>query len=752
MVKYHSGSTNQNCTAALRYAALGYKVYPVWGIRDGKCLCGGLKGCRPGKHPYGKAVPHGEKDATTDAETLRRWFRGDGVNVGISIDGFCVLDPDCHSADANGIETLAEWERRYENLPLTPTVKTGGGGRHYYFKPLGMSLKPKEQVGVGVELLTSGGVIAPPSLHELGGRYEWLTPLETPLADMPQWLINLIRKDAETPKPKTAESKSFDPMRFVVGGTTFADLGRLNAGERNDAVNSVIGSMLANGFTPEQVLTDGLHWAEWQEPPYSADDMREKVRWCSAKSHIEIDDLPIRPIQEGEVVQPLTVRRSPFAGTVESETPPHPVSPPDAYYGVLGDFVKAIEPHTEADALGILACLLAGVGNALGRGVHHLIGRRHAANLFVLLVGDTTDRKGTCWDIAEELLSLAAPAWAGACLENGFGSGQGVVWRIRDANGDDEGTADKRLMVAEEEFGKPLKLAKSENSILAATMREAFDGKPLSIMNKGENRYGCRSPHVSVIGMITPAELHALVKGNTSVKDGFLNRFLLIGVKRTRYLPQGGDWRSVALRFAPMLREAMAKADACREPFALDKRAGALWDKEYCRLEERRSGDYGSMVARLSVHALKVAMAYAALDGEPLIRERHLRAALALIAHADKTASELFGGSAGTPAEPQDEEPPHAKLLNLIRSRQDGIIKRDAHRLWNNKRKATELDADFRLLEHCGFIVERNGRWSARESDTGGGVVQQSFSDGRTENGEHADERLAVACGEERRL
>jgi hypothetical protein len=477
-----------------------------------------------------------------------------------------------------------------------------------------------------------------------------------------------------------------------------------------------------------------------------------KVRHFSARQDVKIADLHF---SQNELLHKdeTTIRYSQFGDGVEKGTTPPPVKPLDAYYGVLGDFVKAVEPHTEADPLGILTCLLCGVGNALGREVHHQIGRRHACNLFVLLCGETTDRKGTCWDIAEELLALANPQWADVCVENGFGSGEGLVDRIRDANGDDEGVADKRLLVVEEEFGKPLKLAKSEKSILSDMMRTAFDGKPLSVMNRGGNRYKCREPHIGIVGNITPAELLKLVKGMTAIQDGFLNRFLLCGVKRTRYLPQGSDWRSVAMRFAPLLREAMATASACNEPFALHEDATALWEKEYWRLEQKRSGDYGNVVARLSVHTLKVAMVYAVLDGSTAIRESHLQASLAVIAHAEKTALEVFGGSATTSEEPSndlpDEEPPHAKLLNLIRSRPDGINKTDAHALFNRHRKADDLDADFRLLGQQGFIVEMEGRWYSADCFKGGCVVQpkDTTCEERTANGEpaeppHADEAL----------
>jgi hypothetical protein len=131
MSKYNSSLIPNNQAEALRYASVGYKVFPVWGIKEGRCLCGGIDDCHPGKHPYGKAVPHGAKDATTDADTIRKWFKGEGVNVGISIDGFWVLDVDKRHG---GMETLAAWERQYGAMPITPTVQSGGGGWHFYFK------------------------------------------------------------------------------------------------------------------------------------------------------------------------------------------------------------------------------------------------------------------------------------------------------------------------------------------------------------------------------------------------------------------------------------------------------------------------------------------------------------------------------------------------------------------------------------------------------------------------------------------
>src|SRR6516225_3442672 len=56
---------------ALEYARAGFRVLPVHTIRNGACSCGGMKGCKPGKHPIANLVRHGSKDATTDEATIR---------------------------------------------------------------------------------------------------------------------------------------------------------------------------------------------------------------------------------------------------------------------------------------------------------------------------------------------------------------------------------------------------------------------------------------------------------------------------------------------------------------------------------------------------------------------------------------------------------------------------------------------------------------------------------------------------------
>ena len=79
-----------------------------------------------------------------------------------------------------------------------------------------------------------------------------------------------------------------------------------------------------------------------------------------------------------------------------------------AYFGLVGEIVKAIEPHTEADSVAILAQLLVGFGNLIGRSAHVQVGPAfHHGNEFALLIGQTsTGRKGSSWS---EVLRLLAP-------------------------------------------------------------------------------------------------------------------------------------------------------------------------------------------------------------------------------------------------------------------------------------------------------------------------------------------------------
>ena len=91
-------------------------------------------------------------------------------------------------------------------------------------------------------------------------------------------------------------------------------------------------------------------------------------------------------------------------------------------------------------------------------------------------------------------------------------TGEGLIWAVRDpvikrdAKGEeetvDEGVTDKRLLVVEEEFSRPLKCANREHNTLSAVFRQAFDTGNLRILTK-TNPAESTAAHVSIVGHIT---------------------------------------------------------------------------------------------------------------------------------------------------------------------------------------------------------------------------------------------------------
>ncbi len=103
-------------------------------------------------------------------DNLKKWFgNGSKNNIGIvtgAISGICVLDFDTPEA--------YELAKKI-GLPDTPTVKTGKG-YHYYFKYReGIRNFQKRDDLPGIDLRGDGGyVVAPPSIHPSGEKYEWM--------------------------------------------------------------------------------------------------------------------------------------------------------------------------------------------------------------------------------------------------------------------------------------------------------------------------------------------------------------------------------------------------------------------------------------------------------------------------------------------------------------------------------------------------------------------------------------------------
>ena len=164
----------------------------------------------------------------------------------------------------------------------------------------------------------------------------------------------------------------------------------------------------------------------------------------------------------------------------EEETTPPPrewPAPPHeaAFYGLAGEIVRTIDPHTEADPVAVLVQSVVYFGNVIGRSAHfQVVADKHDGNEFAVLMGRSSKaRKGTSHGQVHGMYSTVedtTPAsWATDRIQSGLSSGEGVIWAVRDEiqkqekvnqRGEapryetvvaDEGIKDKRLLVYEPE-------------------------------------------------------------------------------------------------------------------------------------------------------------------------------------------------------------------------------------------------------------------------------------------------------------
>jgi hypothetical protein len=692
---------NQNGDDALQiaksYATAGFKILPLHTLVDGQCTCGASVCHSPGKHPVIKNGVHG---ATTDAVVLEDWWhQAPDANIGIAAgDGIVVVDID---PKHNGMATLSGWEAAHGPMPRTPTVKTGSGGRHYYFRcPNDKTIGNRTAIGPGIDIRgTNGYVVAPPSLHASGQRYEWLTSLSEPLATIPTWLCDYLEQSPHTPRGGASGGLI---MKVADSLEDLPDHPGAGEGTRHDTLCRLVGRHLAMGDSQERILEQAYSWGERCKPPMGEMEI-ERVVTGIARKHRDSTDRAAVAVDEDVDQVPLP------------SPPAWPHLHDDALQGVLGEIVTSIKPHTEADPVAVLFTAIAIFGNIVGRSPHFMIeGDQHHTNMFCAIVGDSSrGRKGTSLSRTLSLFSTADPKWYRDCRQSGLSSGEGLIHAVRDPITEtqvvskkdeapstqvfvkDPGVADKRLFVVESEFAQTLKVMKREGNTLSPVIRQAWDNGRLQVLTK-MNSSKATDAHISILAHITRAELIAQM-GSTDYLNGFANRFLWVRVRRSKLLPDGGAFFN-ASPFQQRLSQSVDKAYRIKT-MTRSREARALWFSVYPELTAESPGTLGAVIGRGEAQTLRLSMIYALIEGSAIIEESHLRAALAAWRYCVASASGIFPNTA--PLDPLD-----AKLLAAIQAH-PGINRRGLHKATGGNVKAVELAQSLARLRDAGLAHDR---------------------------------------------
>lgn len=385
---------------------------------------------------------------------------------------------------------------------------------------------------------------------------------------------------------------------------------------------------------------------------------------------------------------------------------------PEAYYGVAGELVQAIAPHTEADPAGLLIQLLVAFGNLVGRNAYFPAGAdHHYTNEFTVMVGPSGwGRKGSSWSAILRALGLTDGEWANARIQSGLSSGEGLIWAVRDAiegkepirEGKriagyqtvikDHGVNDKRLMVVESEFAATLRVSERDGNTLSPVIRNAWDTGILRVLTKNSPAQSTGA-HISIIGHITKDELLKYLT-DSEAGNGFANRFLWVAVKRSKFLPDGGMLHTVDLgALIGRLNDAVLFAHSAGI-MRRDEEAAELWREVYPRLCGDRRGLFGAVTSRAEAHTLRLSCLYALLDRSDVVRIPHLATALEVWRYSEDSCRYIFGDSLG--------DPTADGILAALRRNSAGMTRTEISHLFDRHKPTGEVARALSLLQECG--------------------------------------------------
>jgi hypothetical protein len=397
-----------------------------------------------------------------------------------------------------------------------------------------------------------------------------------------------------------------------------------------------------------------------------------------------------------------------------------PILADEARYGLVGDILKTIDPHTEADPVAVLANLLAAFGNAIGRGTFVRVGADlHYLKLFAGLVGETSKgRKGTSWGPVRDLMVAVDLEWAEERILGGLSSGEGLVFAVRDRvvgedkDGNemvkDEGVKDKRLFILEPELASVLKVMAREGNTLSPIIRQAWDDGRLQVMTRN-NPMKATDAHVSIVGHITKTELLRHLT-ETEAANGFANRFPWLMVRRSKQLLFGGEWYKVDT--ASLVKRLGEALEFGKSPVEIGwgKTARAIWPEIYGPLSEGKPGLFGAVIGRAEAQVVRLAALYAVLDLSYDIEREHLMAALALWDYAEASARYIFGDATGDPLVDQIMEA-------LMAVGADGMTRTEISNLFGRNRSADRIGRALSMLLNAGRVRREQEETGGRKAE-----------------------------------
>lgn len=523
---------------ALKYAAIGWHVFPIWGgDGQGSCRCGHPFTCKsPGKHPVSHLANSGQDSATTDPEVIKRWWTtmpDAGIAVFLAPSGLMAIDIDPRNG---GLDTIEAIEAQHGALVSDVLAYTQGGGEHRVFSHRDGVLPGR--LGPGVDVKRNGYICVEPT-QGVNGRYSWEAssdPLEGAIpSPLPDWLRDLAAKAPDKGNTTGAERLA-NPQ-----GLRHATAGQIK--ELREALTFIYSderdTWIRFGMALHPLGQTGFDlWDEWSKTSVKYDPVDQIRTWRSFKpSAINFESIFYAAQQEGWVNPLAGSTPAPVPAIVAQEPPPMQIdnttqSPVFKLPGALGmvqDWINATSRKPQP-AFATQAALAFGA-TVLGR--RYTTTQNNWPSLYFLNIGKSASGKEHGKWALETLLEackldrLIGPA--------GYTSESGLLSALH--------KAPSHLAVIDE-FGKYLEGASIKQGSRAYSTLKALmeswarcDGV---LRPQGYSTFGLssqeiakleersvRNPALTILAMSTPESFFEAV-GSAAARDGFLNRFLIV--------------------------------------------------------------------------------------------------------------------------------------------------------------------------------------------------------------------------------
>jgi hypothetical protein len=285
---------------ALDYLALGLSVFPVkspamaqrefsksevqrihqliaLGAYEDKLLKKYVRSCKVPLVPW-----KGLQSRLASKEEITGWFtRFSEASIAIvtgKISNLVVFDLDSDEAKA--------FTDDRGGLPVTASAATGRG-YHLYMQHPGFEVRNDVNANLKIDIRADGGyVVAPPSVHANGRKYEWLPGRSIldvrPLACLP-WMVEYLQevasaanagRKAAAPANTTERAQAEGPCDTDGNFVEILRNGALE-GSRNDTGTRLIGHLLARGLPRNEAWEIVQNWnCTKLRPPLSVDELR----------------------------------------------------------------------------------------------------------------------------------------------------------------------------------------------------------------------------------------------------------------------------------------------------------------------------------------------------------------------------------------------------------------------------------------------------------------------------------------------